>query len=50
MKPVLVIADARVKTDAIDSETLPRLLRADLILQAHAPSKQIRALKRILQQ
>jgi len=45
---VRAIAEARIKTDAIDSETLAHLLRADLIPAAHAPSKDIRARKRVL--
>jgi transposase len=47
---VRAIADARIKTDAIDSETLAHLLRADLIPAAHAPSKSTRAVKRVLRQ
>ncbi|HXX39049.1 MAG TPA: IS110 family transposase [bacterium] len=44
------IADARIKTDRIDSETLAHLLRADLIPPAYAPSKETRACKRVLRQ
>jgi len=47
---VRAIAEARIKTDAIDSETLAHLLRADLIPPAHAPSKETRAVKRVLRQ
>lgn len=47
---VRAIAEARIKTDAIDSETLAHLLRADLIPAAYAPSKEIRASKRVLRQ
>lgn len=47
---VRAIAEARIKTDAIDSETLVHLLRADLIPAAYAPSKEIRASKRVLRQ
>ncbi len=47
---VRAIAEARIKTDAIDSETLAHLLRADLIPAAYAPSKQVRAVKRVLRQ
>lgn len=47
---VRAIAEARIKTDAIDSETLAHLLRADLIPAAHAPSKEVRARKRVLRQ
>ena len=47
---VRAIAEARIKTDKIDSETLAHLLRADLIPQAYAPSKDIRAKKRVLRQ
>jgi transposase len=47
---VRAIAEARVKTDKIDSETLAHLLRADLIPAAYAPSKEVRAVKRVLRQ
>jgi transposase len=47
---VRAIADARIKTDTIDSQTLAHLLRADLIPVAHAPSKKTRAIKRVLRQ
>jgi transposase len=47
---VRAIAEARIKNDKIDSETLAQLLRADLIPQAYAPSKEIRAVKRVLRQ
>lgn len=47
---VRAIADARIKTDKIDSETLAHLLRADLIPAAYAPSKEVRAVKRVLRQ
>lgn len=49
-KKVRAIADARIKTDKIDSETLAHLLRADLIPTAYAPSKDVRAIKRVLRQ
>jgi len=47
---VRAIADARIKTDTIDSQTLAHLLRADLIPEAYAPSKETRAIKRVLRQ
>lgn len=47
---VRAIADARIKTDKIDSATLAHLLRAYLIPVAYAPSKAIRAVKRVLRQ
>jgi|TARA_Y100000310_G_scaffold98460_1_gene96283 transposase len=47
---VRAIAEARIKTDAIDADTLAHLLRADLIPVAYAPSKETRASKRILRQ
>ena len=47
---VRVIAESRIKTDKIDSEMLAHLLRSNLIPQAHAPSKELRALKRVLRQ
>lgn len=39
------IAEARVKTDSIDSETLAHLLRADLIPASYVPCKQMRELR-----
>jgi hypothetical protein len=48
---VRAIADARIKTDKrIDYEMLALLLRADLIPEAYAPSKEVRAKKRVLRQ
>lgn len=47
---VRAIAEARIKTDAIDSATLAHLLRADLIPEAYAPSKEVRAIKRVVRQ
>jgi len=47
---VRAIAEARIKTDKIDSETLAHLLRADLIPEAYAPSSDVRARKRVLRQ
>lgn len=47
---VRAIAEARIKTDKIDSAILAHLLRADLIPRAYAPSKETRALKRVLRQ
>ena len=47
---VRAIADARIKTDKIDSETLAHLLRSNLIPAAYAPSKGTRAVKRVLGQ
>ncbi len=44
------IASARIKNDRIDAEVLAHLLRADLIPTAHAPSREIRALRRVLRQ
>ncbi len=35
---VRAIADARIKSDTIDSQTLAYLLRADLIPEPYAPS------------
>src|SRR5436309_13880981 len=37
---VKAIAEAKVKTDAIDSDTLAQLLRANLIPEAHLRSKE----------
>lgn len=47
---VRAIAGARIKTDEIDSETLAHLLRADLIPQAHASSRETRAREGVLRQ
>jgi transposase len=47
---VRAIASARIKNDRIDSEVLAHLLRANLIPTAHAPSREIRALRRVLRQ
>jgi transposase len=44
------IASARIKTDAIDAETLANLLRANLIPEAYAPPKHIRELRDIVRQ
>ncbi len=49
-RKVRAIAEARIKTDKIDSETLAHLLRADLIPEAYAPSRDVRAIKRVLRQ
>lgn len=42
------IADARIKTDSIDSKTLADLLRADLIPESYIPSKETRLVKNFL--
>jgi len=47
---VRAIAEARIKNDRLDSETLAQLLRVDLIPQAYAPSREVRAVKRVLRQ
>jgi len=47
---VRAIAEARIKSDKIDSATLAHLLRADLIPEAYACPAEIRALKRVLRQ
>lgn len=43
-----LIAEARIKTDTIDSETLAHLLRTDLIPEAYAPSAETRDQKNLL--
>jgi len=45
---VRAIASARIKTDAIDSNTLADLLRADLIPESHMPSAGIVQLRELL--
>ena len=47
---VRAIAEARIKNDKLDSETLAQLLRANLIPVAYARSKETRAIKRVLRQ
>jgi transposase len=47
---VRVIADAKVKTDRIDSGILAQLLRADLLPLAHVPCRETRYLKNVLRQ
>lgn len=47
---VRAIADAKIKTDSIDAQTLARLLQADLIPEVHVPSKDIRQQKEVLRQ
>jgi transposase len=42
------IAEARVKTDRIDSETLAQLLRADLIPKAYVPPQSVRDLRTLV--
>src|SRR3990172_2712030 len=42
------IAEARIKTDSIDSEVLAHLLRADLIAEAYAPDFDTRDKKNLL--
>jgi transposase len=43
-----LIAEARIKTDTIDSEALAHLLRADLIPEAYAPDSETRRKKNLL--
>ena len=43
-----VIAEARVKTDKIDSQILAHLLRADLLPRSYIPPKNIRELRNIV--
>ncbi|WP_168063467.1 IS110 family transposase [Candidatus Manganitrophus noduliformans] len=47
---VRAIAEAKVKTDRIDSEILAQLLRADLIPAAYIPGKETRASKEMIRQ
>jgi len=47
---VRAIAEAKIKTDKIDSKILAHLLRADLIPEAYVPSKETRKAKDILRQ
>lgn len=41
-KKTRIIAEAKIKTDKIDSEILAKLLRADFLPQSYIPSKEIR--------
>jgi transposase len=47
---VKAIASAKIKTDEIDSKVLADLLRADLIPEAHVPSRDVRLAKNVLRQ
>ena len=47
-KKTRAIAEARIKTDSIDSEVLANLLRADLIPQAYVPSQETREIKNLV--
>ena len=43
-----IIADAKIKTDATDSEALAHLLRADLLPTSYVPPKEIRELRELV--
>lgn len=43
-----LIAEARIKTDELDAESLAHLLRADLVARAYAPSSQSRDVRNLL--
>jgi transposase len=45
-----LIADAQIKTDALDAQALATLLRGDLIARAYVPSKATRERKEVLRQ
>jgi transposase len=47
---VRAIAEARIKTDKVDAETLAQLLRADLIPRSWVPSRDIRDLRQLVRQ
>lgn len=47
---VKAIASAKIKTDKIDARTLAELERADLIPEAHIPSKETRELRLLVRQ
>jgi transposase len=47
---VRAIAEARVKTDKVDAETLAQLLRTDLIPRSWVPSKDMRDLRQLVRQ
>ncbi|MDI6810813.1 MAG: transposase, partial [archaeon] len=43
-----IIAEAKIKTDKIDSEILARLLRADFLPRSYIPSKEMRENRELL--
>jgi transposase len=45
---VKAIAEAKIKTDEIDSETLAHLLRADLLPESYVPPREIRDLRELV--
>ncbi len=45
---VKAIAEAKIMTDEIDSETLAHLLRADLLPESYVPPKEIRDLRELV--
>ena len=47
---VHAIAEARIKTDRIDSATLTHLLRCDLVPQAYVRAKELRTAQHVLRQ
>jgi transposase len=47
---VRAIAEAKVKTDKVDAETLAQLLRANLIPRSWVPSKDVRDLRQLVRQ
>jgi transposase len=47
---VRVIAEAKIKTDKIDSEILAHLLRSKMIPESHIPSQEVRHIRYLLRQ
>lgn len=47
---VKAIAEAKIKTDKIDSKTLAHLLRCDLLPEAYVPTKEARYIRQVLRQ
>ena len=45
-----LIAEAKVKTDKVDSEILAQLLRSNMIAESYVPSKQVRELRRMVRE
>lgn len=45
---VKAIASAKIKNDKVDSETLARLLKADLIPESYVPPKEVRELRHLV--
>jgi transposase len=45
-----IIAEAKIKTDKIDSEILAHLLRSNMVPEAHIPSKEVQHIRHLVRQ